>query len=130
MTQTRPRVRELTSAALRFEKEAKREKKKKKKKKKKWKKKKKETKKKHAADYTALNHSERGNLSPKYGITLVLPLLGFFHPNNLLNIRAASIKSRVPSPPSRNSPLIRLAACLIIVLAKGACDTSPENMFA
>ena len=77
-------------------------------------KKKKKERRKESIQIIQLNHSEQSNLF-EIRYYLGFRRLASFRPNNLLNIRAQhQLKAA-----SRNSPLIHLPACLIIVLAKG-----------
>lgn len=107
ITQTRRQVREVPF----------------KKKKKKKEEEKGDAKKKHVADYTTLNHSGRSNLFE------IRHYLGFATRATLALTTYLIFEQRRLKAASRNSPLIRLAARLIVVLANGTCDALAENIF-
>ncbi|HGJ5892415.1 MAG TPA: hypothetical protein ACHBZA_14325, partial [Arsenophonus apicola] len=79
-------------------------------------------KKKNVADYTTLNHSGRSNLFE------IRHYLGFATRDTPVLTTYLIFEQRRLKAASRNSPLIRLAARLIVVLAKGACDSLAENI--
>lgn len=79
-------------------------------------------KKKQEADYTALNHSGQSNLFE------IRYYLGFATRAPSALTTYLIFERRQLKAASRNSPLIRLPACLIIVPAKGACDILAENI--
>lgn len=80
-------------------------------------------KKKNIADYTTLNHSGRSNLFE------IRRYLGFATRATPALTTYLIFEQRRLKAASRNSPLIRLAARLIVVPANGACDALTENIF-